>query len=61
MQKLVVANMNRAIDVFGENGDQLAQLKNDDLVTAVPAAARAHPVRNWVAGGTGSGKIVLWM
>ena len=60
VEKLVVANMNRGVDVFGADGVQLAQL-SDQLVTAVPAVARMHPTRNWVAGGTGSGKIVLYM
>ncbi|KAA8913624.1 WD repeat-containing protein [Sphaerosporella brunnea] len=61
VQKLVVANMNRGIDVFGEDGDLLAHLSDQERVSAVPAVARAHPSRLWVAGGTGSGKVVLYM
>jgi hypothetical protein len=61
VQKLVIANMNRAIDVFGDGGEQLAQLADPDKVSAVPAVARAHPSRSWIAGGTGSGKIVLYV
>jgi len=60
VQKLVIANMNRGIDFYGEDGVQLAHL-SDDNVTAVPSAARMHPSRTWVAGGTASGKIVLYM
>jgi WD40 repeat protein len=61
MQKLVVGNMNRSIDIFSDSGEQLAQLGDLERISAVPAAARLHPVREWVAGGTGSGKIVLFM
>jgi len=59
VQKLVVANMNRGIDVYGDDGVQLAHLA-DDSITAVPSAAKMHPSRSWVAGGTASGKIVLF-
>jgi hypothetical protein len=61
VQKLVVANMNRGIDVYGEDGVQLAHLSDGELVSAVPAVARAHPSRPWFAGGTASGKVVLYM
>jgi hypothetical protein len=61
VQKLVVANMNRGIDVYGEDGVQLAHLSDGELVSAVPAVARAHPSRTWFAGGTASGKVVLYM
>ncbi|KAH8167604.1 hypothetical protein CIB48_g643 [Xylaria polymorpha] len=60
VQKFVIANMNRFVDVFDEHGTQLAQLDGDGI-TAVPAVAEFHPVRNWVAGGNGSGKLTLWM
>ncbi|KAI1742832.1 WD40-repeat-containing domain protein [Xylaria scruposa] len=59
VQKFVIANMNRFVDVFDEHGTQLAQLDGDGI-TAVPAVAEFHPVRNWVAGGNGSGKLTLW-
>jgi WD40 repeat protein len=60
VQKLVVANMNRGIDVFDEKGQQLAQLHGDG-VTAVPAVARFHPTQNWIVGGTASGKVALFV
>ncbi|KAI5814860.1 WD40-repeat-containing domain protein [Pyronema omphalodes] len=60
VQKLVVANMNRGIDVYDETGRQLAQLHGDG-VTAVPAVARFHERRNWIVGGTASGKVVLFV
>ncbi|KAF8247718.1 WD40 repeat-like protein [Wilcoxina mikolae CBS 423.85] len=61
VQKLVIANMNRGIDVFGDDGEYLAQLADNEKVSAVPAVARAHPSRSWIAGGTGSGKVVLYV
>lgn len=60
VQKLAIANMKRGIDIYGEDGSQLAHLADPDRITAVPAVVRLHPTRNWVAGGTGSGKLVLY-
>ncbi|ETI22709.1 hypothetical protein G647_06785 [Cladophialophora carrionii CBS 160.54] len=60
IQKLVVGNMNRFVDVYSANGDQLAQLGGEGI-TAVPAVAVFHPSNDWIAGGTASGKLCLWM
>ncbi|KAG5912684.1 hypothetical protein E4U42_001990 [Claviceps africana] len=59
VQKLVIANMNRFVDVFASDGSQLAQLGGEGI-TAVPAVAHFHPSRDWVAGGSASGKLCLW-
>ncbi|KAI1320230.1 WD40-repeat-containing domain protein [Xylariaceae sp. FL0255] len=59
VDKFVIANMNRFVDIFDKDGTQLAQLEGDGI-TAVPAVAEFHPVHNWVAGGNGSGKLALW-
>lgn len=68
VQKLVVGNMDRFVDVFAESGERIAQLGGEtdpvtgrQLISAVPAAAALHPSMNWVAGGTASGKLTLWM
>lgn len=58
--KLAIGNMNRFVDVFGADGEQLAQLDGEGI-TAVPAVAHLHPTKNWVVGGTASGKVCLWM
>lgn len=60
LQKFVIGNMNRFVDVFAADGEQLAQLDGDGI-TAVPAVAHFHPSLAWVAGGTASGKLCLWM
>ncbi|EXJ90995.1 hypothetical protein A1O1_04102 [Capronia coronata CBS 617.96] len=60
IQKLVVGNMNRFVDIYSADGTQLAQLGGEG-VTAVPAVAVFHPTRDWVVGGTASGKMCLWM
>lgn len=60
VSKFVIGNMNRFVDVFDAEGKQLAQLDGDGI-TAVPAVAEFHPVQNWVAGGSASGKLCLWM
>jgi WD repeat-containing protein 76 len=60
INKFVVGNMNRYVDVYSASGEQLAQLGGDGI-TAVPAVAEFHPSMPWVAGGSGSGKLALWM
>lgn len=60
IQKFTIGNMNRFVDVFAADGEQLAQLDGDGI-TAVPAVAHFHPTMDWVAGGNGSGKLSLWM
>ncbi|KAI6780676.1 WD repeat containing protein [Emericellopsis cladophorae] len=59
IQKFVIGNMNRFVDVFASDGSQLAQLDGEGI-TAVPAVAHFHPSQRWVAGGNGSGKLCLW-
>ncbi|PYH99046.1 WD repeat-containing protein [Aspergillus ellipticus CBS 707.79] len=60
IQRFCIGNMNRFVDIYSGSGDQLAQLGGDGI-TAVPAVAVFHRSKNWVAGGTASGKICLWM
>jgi WD40 repeat protein len=60
IQKFVIGNMNRFVDVYTSDGEQLAQLGGDGLISAVPAVAQFHPTQDWVAGGTASGKLCLW-
>ncbi|KNG80350.1 WD domain protein [Aspergillus nomiae NRRL 13137] len=60
IQRFCIGNMNRFVDVYSSSGDQLAQLGGDGI-TAVPAVAVFHRSKNWIAGGTASGKICLWM
>ncbi|KAI0542533.1 WD40-repeat-containing domain protein [Xylaria digitata] len=59
VNKFVIANMNRFVDIYDVDGAQLAQLDGEG-VTTVPAVAEFHPVNNWVAGGNSSGKLYLW-
>ena len=60
IQKLCIGNMNRFVDVYSADGTQLAQLGGEGI-TAVPAVAVFHQTNNWVAAGTASGKLCLWM
>lgn len=60
IMKMAIGNMNRFVDVYGADGEQLAQLDGEGI-TAVPAVAHLHPTQNWVVGGTASGKVCLWM
>jgi len=60
IQKLVIGNMNRFVDVYSATGEQLAQLGGNGI-TAVPAVAVFHPTKDYIAAGTASGKLCLWM
>ncbi|MCJ1391964.1 hypothetical protein MMC18_004831 [Xylographa bjoerkii] len=60
VQRFCIGNMNRFVDLYTAKGEQLAQLGGDGI-TAVPAVAQFHPTNDWVAGGTASGKLCLWM
>lgn len=50
----------RFVDIYSADGTQLAQLGGEGI-TAVPAVAVFHPTKDWVAAGTASGKLCLWM
>ncbi|MCJ1403393.1 hypothetical protein MMC11_006616 [Xylographa trunciseda] len=60
VQRFCIGNMNRFVDIYTAKGEQLAQLGGDGI-TAVPAVTQFHPTNDWVAGGTASGKLCLWM
>jgi hypothetical protein len=57
---LVIGNMNRFVDIYAADGTQLAQLGGEGI-SAVPAVAVFHQTKDWVAAGTASGKLCLWM
>lgn len=60
VQRFCIGNMNRFVDIYTSKGQQLAQLGGEGI-TAVPAVAKFHPTQDWVAAGTASGKLCLWM
>ncbi|KAI4126211.1 MAG: hypothetical protein LQ338_003869 [Usnochroma carphineum] len=60
VQRFCIGNMNRFVDIYTSKGEQLAQLGGEGI-TAVPAVAQFHPTNDWVAAGTASGKLCLWM
>lgn len=59
-QRFVIGNMNRFVDVYAGSGEQLAQLGGEGI-TAVPAVTVFHPTVDWIAAGTASGKMCLWV
>lgn len=60
VHRFCIGNMNRFVDIYNAKGEPLAQLGGDGI-TAVPAVAQFHPTEQWVAAGTASGKLCLWM
>ena len=60
LQKFVIANMNRAFDIYDQKGRILCHLTDPDRMTAVPAVSMLHPTENWCVGGSASGKVYLF-
>ncbi|PSK46570.1 hypothetical protein B9Z65_5538 [Elsinoe australis] len=60
VQRFCIGNMNRFVDVYTSKGEQLAQLGGEGI-SAVPAVAQFHPTQDWIAAGTASGKLCLWV
>lgn len=60
IQKFVIANMNRGLDIYDQKGQILAHLTDSEKVGAVPAVAAMHPIENWCVGGSASGKLYLF-
>lgn len=58
IQKFVIANMNRGLDIFDQHGKIIGHLS--ESVGAVPAVCGFHPSKNWVVGGSASGKVYLF-
>lgn len=59
IQKFVVGDMRRKINVFNGEGDLIGDLE-DELITAIPAVVAFHPSQNWVLAGNGSGKALFF-
>lgn len=62
-QHFVVGNMKRTADIIsGETGQLIAQLYDEDHVTAIPAVAQFHPTTETmtILCGNASGKMLCW-
>ncbi|CAH6719871.1 DNA damage-binding protein CMR1 [[Candida] jaroonii] len=59
VQKFVIANMKRGIDIYDQKGQIIAHLTGPK-VGVVPAVTAFHPTENWVVGGSASGKIYMF-
>jgi WD40 repeat protein len=59
-QLFLVGNMKRSLDVYsGLDGALIHQLRAE-VLTAQPAVNSVHHSFQWIASGTGSGKVCLW-
>ncbi|RCK65294.1 DNA damage-binding protein CMR1 [Candida viswanathii] len=58
VQKFIIANMNRGLDIYDQQGNIMAHLNEN--VGAVPAVSALHPTQNWAVGGSASGKVYLF-
>jgi WD40 repeat protein len=70
VEKFCVGNMRRygvcesadkrGIDVYSSKGELINHFSERELITAVPAVVQFHPRKDWVVGGTASGKVVAY-
>lgn len=60
-EKFAIANMNRSIDIYDEEGKLLASLADPEGMTSVPAVVAIHPTQNWVVGGSSTGKMFTYL
>lgn len=58
VEKFVIGNMNRSIDVYSAQGDKIFNVSSSHF-SAVPAVVSIHPTQNWIAGGSASGKVTF--
>lgn len=58
VEKILIANMKRSLDVYNRDGVMLAHC-DDERMTSVPAVCTFHPTENWIVGGNSSGKTFL--
>lgn len=58
VEKFIIANMNRGLDIYDQQGRILAHLDED--VGAVPAVCTMHPTQNWAVGGSANGKVYFF-
>ena len=52
--------VDRGIDVYSAQGELINHFSEPDLITAVPAVVQFHPRKDWIVGGTASGKVVAY-
>ena len=50
----------RGIDVYSSKGELINHFSHPEFITAVPAVVQFHPRKDWIVGGTASGKVVAY-
>jgi WD repeat-containing protein 76 len=56
---LEIAN-DSGIDVYSSKGELINHFSEAELITAVPAVVQFHPRKDWIVGGTASGKVAAY-
>jgi WD repeat-containing protein 76 len=46
--------------VYTSKGELVNHFAEPELITAVPAVVQFHPRKDWIVGGTASGKVVAY-
>ncbi|KAG0287254.1 hypothetical protein BGZ98_004738 [Dissophora globulifera] len=56
-----IGNMNKSVDIYSRGtGDLMANLRDAQVLTTVPAVNAWHPNRVLLASGMANGKMVIW-
>ncbi|KAG0213486.1 hypothetical protein BGX28_004341 [Mortierella sp. GBA30] len=56
-----IGNMNKSVDIYSRGtGDLMANLRDSQVLTTVPAVNAWHPNRVLLASGMANGKMVIW-
>ncbi|KAI1314333.1 hypothetical protein EDD11_002274 [Mortierella claussenii] len=56
-----IGNMNKSVDIYSRGtGDLMANLRDSQVLTTVPAVNAWHPRRVLLASGMANGKMVIW-
>lgn len=46
--------------MYSAQGELINHFSQPELITAVPAVVQFHPRKDWIVGGTASGKVVAY-
>lgn len=57
----LIGNMDKSVDIYSRGtGDLMANLRDRNVLTTVPAVNAWHPNRVLLASGMANGKMVIW-
>ena len=46
--------------MYSSKGELINHFSDSDRISAIPAVVQFHPRKDWIVGGTASGKVVAY-